>query len=108
MKYKELSLRAEDMSSAINEIKFELATARAEGAELLIVEYSESDNLSHFLPKASAVLRRMKQRRVIQLYAFAENFFRGGTESIYLKNKYPDHFSSRTITEEDRILYIKL
>ena len=108
MKYKELSLRAEEMRSAINEIKFELATARAEGAELLIIKYSKSESFSHFLPKVSAVLRRMKQRRVIQLYAFAENFFRGGTESVYLKNKYPDHFANALPTEGDRILYIKL
>lgn len=108
MKYKELSLRAEDMVSAVNEIKFELATARAEGVELLTIKYSESEMLTHFLPKVSAVLRKMKTRRVIQLYAFAENFQRGGTESVYLKNKYPELFADFTPTAGERVVYIKL
>ena len=108
MKYKELSLRAENMVSAVNEIKFELATARAEGVELLTIKYSESEMLTHFLPKVSAVLRKMKQRRVIQLYAFVENFLRGGTESVYLKNKYPELFAQDLPKEGDRIVYIKL
>lgn len=108
MKYKELSLRADDLNSAVNEIKFELATARAEGIELLIIKYSDSEIFSHFLSKASSVLRKMKQRRVIQLYAFVENFLRGGTESVYLKNKYPELFAQDLPKEWDRIVYIKL
>jgi hypothetical protein len=108
MKHKELSLRAEDLNSAINELKFELATARAESVELLIIKYSDSETYSHFTRRASCVLRKIKQRRVIQLYAFAENFLRGGTESVYLKNKYPELFTKTVPTEGDRIVYIKL
>ena len=108
MLFKEINLRADDISSALNEIKFELATARAENTELLALKYSESESFSRFLPKASAVLRKMKQRRMIQLYAFAENFSRGGTESVYLKNKYPMIFEEHLPTDEDRVLYIKL
>ena len=108
MLLKEINLRAEDITSALTEIKFELATARAESTELMIVKYPEYGSTSRLLPKASAMLRKMKQRRGIQLYAFAENFSRGGTESVYLRNKYPELFLEYLPSNTDRILYIKL
>jgi len=108
MSYKEITLFSRDISSALNEVKFELATARAESVELLVVKYSEDESLMRFLPKASFLLRRMKQRRRIQLFATPENFIRMGTESVYLKNKYPDIFTNYTPAEKDKIIYIKL
>ena len=105
---KEIRIRAGDTVSALNEIKFEVATARVEGAELLIIDYPDGEGMCRFLQKASNVLRKMKQRRSIQLYAFAENFSREGTESVYLKNKYSELFMNYFPDKEDRRVYIKL
>ena len=108
MRYKEIVLRANDTSGALTEIKFEIATARAENAELIVIRYSYGEAFSSFIFKVSQALRKMKQKRLIQLFAFSENFSRGGTESVYLKNKYSELFADAFPSDGDRILYIKL
>ena len=107
MEYKEIYLVSQDIASAMNEIKFEIATARAEGSELVIIRYSSDNGLLRFPSKVSYWLRRMKQKRAIQLYATTDNFARAGTESVYLKNKYPMLFGEDLPTDE-RVIYIKL
>ena len=108
MQYKEINLISKSVSDVLNEIKFEIATARAEEVELLIVKYLGNDGFSRFLSKVTPALRRMKQKRLVQLYAAPDNFERGGTESVYLKNKYPELFQDILSMKDEMILYIKL
>ena len=112
MYFKELTLKSNLPEQAHTEIMYEIATARAEGAELIRINVSQEN--MNILPekRLSAVIRLlkgMKQEGRIQFYATKESFEKSFTEAIFLQNKYPDVFlKAYAGNSEDLYVYIKI
>ena len=111
MDFKRISLEASDAESFVNEMKFEIATARCEDVQVLRVDvvpkYEEKDSRK-FFSNLTRSLRSMKQRRRIQFFAFSDNFDRGGTESVFLLNKYSECIGDIFAEEDKNFFFIKL
>jgi hypothetical protein len=84
------NLNTDNLINFNNEIRYSIATARADGAE--IVRYTFIDGEENSLKKAErAVLRilsSMKRERLVQL--IVKSLCDGRAESEYIKNKYND------------------
>ena len=110
MDYKKIELTATEPWEFMNGLKFEIATARIEECKVLRVDIVETPEIQRgkFLSAIGGELIKMKQKRLIQFFAFPENFLRGGTESRFLINKYPDFIGEGSVDEDKLYLYINL
>ena len=110
MDFKEISLELSEPNSFITELKFEIATARAEGAQVLRVgtQTIDKENNEKLHKQLTKSLRAMKQKGTIQFYAFSEGFLRHSTEAVFLMNKYPDYFDNSQQLEGEDVLFIKI
>ena len=109
MFYKCISIYSVDSRDFMTRIKFEIATARAEECGILRMDIFLSENvgITKFLSSVKRSLGSMKQKQLIQFFAFPDNFERGGTEAVYLQNKYPQYL--QTPSEGASLyLYIRL
>ena len=108
MKYKIIKLREKDSHSLVTEANFEIAAARADGAELIRLETSDfsGDNVKS-LNSLIKLMRSMKETRKIQFFATADSFNSNATEAVFLTNKYPDIFADIPSEYTDYI-YVKL
>jgi hypothetical protein len=113
MKYKELNLRA-DLPEQINtELLFEIASARAEGTELICINIFNEEKKYSFPQKQRSVLikliKNLKSEGRIQLFATSDSFRNQTTESYFLQNKYPEIFDSTSKRYlNENAVYIKL
>ena len=113
MYFKEITLRACLPEHMATEIMYEIASARADGAELFRINISanESDGVIYKKRYSSLVrlLKGMKDDGRIQFFATEDSFASMNTEAIFLHNKYPQHFNSSGEAKEDKgYVYIKL
>ena len=109
MVYKDIEIVSEKTDDFFVELKFEAATARAEGCEVLRINISESksaEDLSKNKHAVTKALRFMKQKGTIQFFAFTEDFEKHTTEAVFLLNKYPLCVESAENGSE--YLYLKL
>lgn len=84
------------------EIRFNIATERAAGEELVRFDIKSGEVA---LRHATRVLRRMKSEGAVQVLAFRESFAAGDTEASYISNKYGDTLGE---LPEGEFVYIKL
>ncbi len=112
MIYKEISLNSELKDSIDTEIMYEIASARADGVELIKLNISnESSDLSNASKNLSTVIRRlkaMKQGGQIQFYAGKTDFTVMSTPAHFLLNKYPEYIWKTGREDDCEYLYIKL
>ena len=112
MYFKEFTLRADYPEDILTEILYEIASARADGAELLRINIPSGDSFSLPLKRRHSVLTRifknMKNSKRIQFFATNESFAGQNTEAVFLQNKYPEHFLNAGVDEETTFIYIKL
>ena len=112
MIYKTLELAASEPRELTTELMFEVATARADGAELLRFDAKIPENEAQRKKKLSTILKLLKNMKAtgkIQFFAMPESFAAGGTEAIFLINKYPELFESKPQVADGFIyFYIKL
>ena len=101
--YKEINLKANTLETITTELLFEIAGARADGAQLIKVNipYNESEcegiSIEKKVQGIVKLLKEMKRKNKIQLYAIPESFLSHTTESVFLLNKYP--FLSNVVSE---------
>ena len=113
MNYKEFTLRAELPEQISTEILFEIASARADGIELLCINIFNEDK-EYTLPKKQQgtvikLLKNLKGEGRIQLFATSNSFNEHKTEAYFLQNKYPEIFnSSSTDFLDESKVYIKI
>ena len=94
MVLKKIKLEASNTDTFVTELKFEIAIARSDQYRLLRVEILEaqgSDSIAKFYSSVKKELKLMKQKGIIQLFAFPESFENNTTESVFLINKYPEY-----------------
>ncbi len=109
MEYKVVDLKSQNGKSAVNEILFEIATARAEGSSLLRISIEKGSTLPSIMRSTRARLKKMKTEGQIQLFATPEDFERMDREARFMLNKYERIISGEIyeITNKSYI-YIKL
>ena len=73
-------------------LRFNIAAARAERAELIQLELSEEKDSTRRREYSSVTvrLRQLKREGVIQFFATEDDFVNNSTEAVYLLNKYPE------------------
>ena len=85
-------LTGRDCGQMKTEIMFFIASARSCGAELFKIRikpvFNEERELRR-IESAARILRNLKQRGSVQLFASSADFDTSLTEIEYLKNKYP-------------------
>ena len=108
---KEITLRANLPDDINTEILYEIASARADGAELVRVNIHNSESfVLPFNKRFSSLVRTLKNIKAtgrIQFYATKDGFKTHNTEAVFLQNKYPQLLEI-SLKEEDNFIYIKL
>lgn len=92
------------------EIKFAIASARAENTELLRFDLKRDtdDFIKHF-NLAIKVLRRMKGSGHIQFIATPSAFSNSDREAEFLKNKYPEYLEKiPECSDKNAFVFVKL
>jgi len=91
------------------ELRFLIASAKVDGAELLRVDpptcEDEKENL-RIIGCIIKVLRTLKKEGVIEFYVNREGFSANSTEAIFLLNKYSEYIDDKKA--ELSSVYIKL
>ncbi len=100
---KTIELTGDKSAELDTEIRFNIATERAAGEELLRFDIkSESDTA---LRHALKILRRMKLEGAIQALASRDSFISEDTEASYINNKYGT--SLGTLPDRD-FIFVKI
>ena len=99
MKFQTTKLSGSNISELETEIRYYVATARADGAQLIrfdLTHFGSEKEDSRIMSCATRVLRRIKNERIIQFFLPKTSVGGVGAESDYLLNKYYDF-----VTAED-------
>ena len=98
-------LTGRDSGQMKTEIMFFIAAAKSVGRELFKLEvnpvFSEEREVRR-VESIARILRNLKQRGIIQLFASSSDFNTSITEIEYLRNKYPNI----TEIEEDGMFFV--
>lgn len=109
MKIKTIQLISPFGDEALTEMLFEIASARADGAELLRVDLdSRDENSTKLMQFLIRKLKAMKQKGQVQFFASADSFEKSSTEAVFLLNKYPTHFEGISTDKSENYIYVKL
>lgn len=112
MNYREINLRSLTQQGAATEIMYEIASARADGVDLMRINvFYEEDNIPEINKTFSSIiklLKQMKQGGAIHFFATKDSFAHTSTEAIFLQNKYPELFSIQPDIQGGAFIYIKL
>ncbi len=110
MIYRQIFLNSIASETVETEIIFELASARADGVELLrfdVAKLEDDKAYNKLMRSIKKILRVLKERSMVQFFAMPDNFINSGTESKFLINKYPDVFEEM-LTDGDDGMYFYL
>ena len=111
MEYKRICLTASEAEDFVTELRFEIASARCDGIQVLRIDIEESfgdEGGRKFYSYLTKILRSMKQKGIIQFFAFPDNFRRNSTEAVFLLNKYSEYLNSVSSEDDEKYLFIKL
>lgn len=81
------------------ELRFDIASAKADGVELIELEVSlthDDEVDKRILNFITRILGVMRREGLIQFYATPRGFADGAKEAEFLKNKYPEHLHAPT------------
>ena len=103
-------LTSERPSDIDTEIKFAIATARAENKELLRFDLErEVEDLLKFFNTAMKILKKMKNSGQIQFIATPAAFSNSDREAEFLINKYPQYLNNiPSCTDKNAFIFVKL
>lgn len=112
MNYREINLRSLTQQGAATEIMYEIATARADGIDLMRINvFYENEEISDIEKTISSIIKLLKQMKSggnIHFFATKDSFARTSTEAVFLQNKYPELFSIHPDIADGSFIYIKL
>ena len=89
------------------EIRYNLASAKVDGAELAAFTLSIADekDADRALTCVTKILGTMRKEGVIKFYVTSDSFSKETTESEYIKNKYCDFINS---LDSQNSVYVKI
>lgn len=101
MKYTEYIFQNQSLDDLKTEALFEIATERAKGSELIKFMLTEPDESALLKQKngMKRFMKSLKEKGILQFYAFSEAFDENSTEAMFLRNKYPEIFSEAPAEE---------
>ncbi len=101
------SIRTADLDT---EIKFSIASARADNLELLRFDIRrDAEEFLKSYNSALRVLKRMKTAGQIQFFATPSSFSNSNPEAEFLINKYPAYMENiPTVSDGEAYIYVKL
>lgn len=112
VKYKVIEIESLIADDAAVEIRYAIAAARAETAELIRLDIPFSDDEKEYKKLFNSLVRLlkgMKEERLIQFFATEKSFSDKSTESAFLLNKYPSIFiCGLTDNERSGFIYVKI
>ena len=86
----------------MTELRFDIASARASGCELVRLELVAEDAKKRSRLSTSVIvrLRALKKEGVVQFFATERDFKDDSTEAVYLLNKYPEIEADSALAKE--------
>lgn len=105
--YKFFILTSKKYGDLDTEIKFAVASARANGAQLISFELSKESSeelIGKIHTSIQKILRALSKARIIEFFVCGENLGKDGTEQEFLRNKFGEYLDSNSSKE----YYIKL
>ncbi len=112
MKYIIYKLQHDKYYDIKNEIMFNIACARAAGAELIRFDISDyvcgNSSAVRKAKFAVKILKNMKAVKKIQFFAAEEAFTEKSVEAEYLYNKYPEYIKVSKENDSFSFVYVKL
>ena len=93
MIYKKTAIFPCEVSKAETFIMYETVSARADGTELLrfdIMPFDKENDTARLLRGVKRILRRMKDKSMIQCFAFPDGFQESSPEAEFILNKYSE------------------
>ena len=97
MKYLKFDVEGSSQVAVKNNIFFNIASARANGYEFVILNF-KSDNLEKTRKFAAKILKVMNADGRVKLFILASSFDGANKEELYFRNKYPE---MRALCEEN-------
>ena len=84
-------LKSDAYEQILTEIRYSVATARANEKELISIKFNTDNNdSSKVLPAIIRALKKIKKEGRIDFFVSAEDFLSGNAETSYLLNRFPD------------------
>ena len=105
MKFVTLTPTATVSSAIETEIMFSVASARAQGMEILKIDFSANDG-DGVASTVAKQLRALKKEGRIQLFVSTDAIHGSSTEAQYLVNKYPN--IADILKEEEKAIIVKI
>lgn len=92
MKYESYILEGSSPKELNIEIRFNLASAKVDGAELVSLSLSPKDdtNAVRLMSGVTKVLGAMRKKNLIQFFVLSDSLSNETAESAYITNKYRD------------------
>ena len=105
MNCKSFSIEYMSTDRLMTELRFDLASARALGFELVRFEPAAEDAKVRSKLRASIIvrLRTLKKEGVVQFFASERDFAEESTEAVYLLNKYPELEADATLAKSGEL-----
>ena len=102
MNLKKCILEHMELDYLMTELRFNIAAARAEGVELVMLELTTAEERSRRRRYVSVLfrLRQLKREGIIQFFASEDDFADNTTEAVYLLNKYPELSETANVAKE--------
>ena len=110
MIYYKVQLRERNYSALLTEIIFNVATAKAEAAELVRFDIGKptDKNDTKAYPAALRIMKYAKKRGIIQIYLNDEMLKSNSTEALYIKNLYGDFIEGEIRPEGFDYIYVRI
>jgi hypothetical protein len=108
MVFNAYSLSSDRYADIDTEIRFAVATARVEGAELLRFEIKREEDILKSFNSAVRIFKKMKSMGQIQFLATPSSFSNSDAEAEFLRNKYPEYLSAAEVSDKEAYIYVKL
>lgn len=110
MIFKTIEIKSERPIDIDTEIKFSIATARAENIELLRFDIKrDDDSFSRVYNGAVKILKKMKNQAQVQFIATPKAFNASNAEAEFLINKYPNQIKNMpNYGDGEAYIFVKL
>ena len=109
MVFSTFNLSSDKSMDIDTEIRFAIATARADGMELLRFDIKREDDILKSFNATIRILKKMKLSGQIQFIATPSSFTNSDAEAEFLRNKYPQCLGNISIVSgNEAFVFVKL
>lgn len=103
-----ITISSDKYSDIDTEIKFAVATARAENKAIVRFDINDDTESNKCYSSALRILRKMKSAGKLQFIAIPTSFSNSDTEAEFLKNKYPQALEEALSVSGENYIIVKI